>query len=1555
MKHPAERTAATEQAGRAIPGQGGGAPAAGKPRRRRRWLRRVIIGGLLLATLAVGGGAFLMRGPAPGWVVARLVRESTACEFRAADTHINLNGALVIEGLLLRSPMTVGPGGDVLRADRVVVDLDWSGWASLDIRPRGVEIVKPVVRISQDSDGRINLAAIRPAGGAGAGAGGGGLASRMPHVRVSDALIELGEHTREGFSLLARLPIEGSVTPIGDGSAGCAIRLKEQLGPGAAADSGVSIEGTVDLGKGEARAKLSGLALNKWTPETVPGAFRRAWRELALDGRVAGAEVEWTRQNGIEGRMLIQGISMSLPIPSERSGPQAASRVRMHEVTGVLKVGQGGLAGGQSGFEAALSGKIEDLPCRINLRTYGLDPDTATIDCEVLSEGFEMSKTWALRAFAPELVLQRLAQFSGPTALVDARTKVRRENGKWSYNGTVQLRDGRAAFEQFPYPFFDIAGRVEFDDEKVRIVGLTGRGLTGARMVATGEIWPPDDGTYVDIRVDVRNAPADEVLAAAVDRRTKLAEAVLWRSTLDEFRRNPTLGPSESVFDRLLGPEWRTSLLGGERTWRMGLYQALFSREDFVRQTEAGLILDPAAKPDLVKELATARAALGALDTGAARADEETAEAVRDRVRLLEKRLAAPEFSFGGMIDQLVVTVKRSPETGGHYDTDIELKLRSAGMVPEPFPLPVLADNLLVKVRENALEFEGRGFRALRGGVATVTGHLDLTDPERTAKVPNLHVDARGLAVDDLLFQAIPERMGRGERHNDEEGLQTASAPDVLRALNPSGQVDCVADVRQLDDGRTGFDVRVAMRDLTAAPRQTRADLPQLRLAGLSGDVHVTQDSLQIEGLTARVGLAAGDGGAGGGEGGEGEGGRLKLSARTLFTQAAGPAGSLRATIDAEGVDLSWPLEDLVGPVSSDAALKLAQLRAEHNPAGLVDARVEVTPSISSAAGEPGLRVSADVRQTTGLAFDVLGGRLTAEHHGGGVGIVVDRGPNRARADVTFSEARADLAFDGSPAGRVEVSGPIGVTPEGKLAPRGELTVVARGALIESELTRRMLGASVSPRLQAWMGRSEVGGEFDGEFRLAAKQAVEGAGAGAGGEKDASAWWASGQVRPRSLRITQRGVVTTAPAVSGWLDLAGPEVRLNQLRVSTGEWSMQADGPFVSGGEGEDSWRLDLQLSGKAASLEPTLLSLLPVAVDEGLKSSSVRVDHGFDLLSGKLMLAGRTTDAEPVARASFEGELQLDGLSADAGVALTEGAGRLVVVARLPEGRSWSDVRLDLTLAKVRAAGIALTDAGAVITTGRTEGEVIAPVIRGRSAGGVVSGAAFIRPRDPAAGPGREYGARFEVGGVRLGELITDLSEGGAEGPKAGPVERGQLTGDLSITGVSGSIESRRGRGSMVIAGGDVLGVPLMAPMLELSNLIPPMGDKLNHLEGTFYLIGPLLTFERIQLQSSTVEVVGGGTMTVPGMELDLRFNSRGRARVPLWSDLLEGLRDEVITTRVRGTLREPKFGSESLSGARRMLSGIFGPEADDEGRGGGVKAGPQAVDAQSPRPDDR
>jgi hypothetical protein len=185
-------------------------------------------------------------------------------------------------------------------------------------------------------------------------------------------------------------------------------------------------------------------------------------------------------------------------------------------------------------------------------------------------------------------------------------------------------------------------------------------------------------------------------------------------------------------------------------------------------------------------------------------------------------------------------------------------------------------------------------------------------------------------------------------------------------------------------------------------------------------------------------------------------------------------------------------------------------------------------------------------------------------------------------------------------------------------------------------------------------------------------------------------------------------------------------------------------------------------------------------------------------------------------------------------------------------------------------------------------------------------------------------------VSGLRLATLLKDL--------KAGPdmptvaeddLSRGVVEGSLWLQGTLGRPESRRGRGSFQIAGGRIVNVPFMMRMVELSNLQMPTNAKLGYARGSFFLDGGRITFEDLGLYSSAVQILGSGTMSWPGKELDLRFDTKSARSIPILSGLLRGIRDELVTTSVRGTLSDPDISLKQFPGPRRML-GRTSPDTD-------------------------
>jgi len=170
---------------------------------------------------------------------------------------------------------------------------------------------------------------------------------------------------------------------------------------------------------------------------------------------------------------------------------------------------------------------------------------------------------------------------------------------------------------------------------------------------------------------------------------------------------------------------------------------------------------------------------------------------------------------------------------------------------------------------------------------------------------------------------------------------------------------------------------------------------------------------------------------------------------------------------------------------------------------------------------------------------------------------------------------------------------------------------------------------------------------------------------------------------------------------------------------------------------------------------------------------------------------------------------------------------------------------------------------------------------------------------------------------------------------PAAVPLDRtrGQADVWVTLTGRTGDAASRLGRGAIRVANGDVLRLPVVFSLVQMSNLLLPSDDSFRYMQAEFNLRGQTAHFESIAVLSDSVSLMGDGTVTLPDLALDMRFNSRSNKRIPVLSDVYEALRDEVVTTRVRGTVANPDIRSETLTTARGILDTLINPGRDQPG----------------------
>jgi hypothetical protein len=143
-------------------------------------------------------------------------------------------------------------------------------------------------------------------------------------------------------------------------------------------------------------------------------------------------------------------------------------------------------------------------------------------------------------------------------------------------------------------------------------------------------------------------------------------------------------------------------------------------------------------------------------------------------------------------------------------------------------------------------------------------------------------------------------------------------------------------------------------------------------------------------------------------------------------------------------------------------------------------------------------------------------------------------------------------------------------------------------------------------------------------------------------------------------------------------------------------------------------------------------------------------------------------------------------------------------------------------------------------------------------------------------------------------------------------------------------------------------LSLPALVPLVRVTNLQLPRAETLDYAFADFYIAGTTINFEQLAISSESVGLYGVGTATWPDLNLDLRFKTGNRARIPVLTSVIEGLREELLTTRVRGAIDNPEVKNESFNGTRDAFATLFGSANNDRRR---LDAMEQAIPAEQRR----
>ncbi len=201
--------------------------------------------------------------------------------------------------------------------------------------------------------------------------------------------------------------------------------------------------------------------------------------------------------------------------------------------------------------------------------------------------------------------------------------------------------------------------------------------------------------------------------------------------------------------------------------------------------------------------------------------------------------------------------------------------------------------------------------------------------------------------------------------------------------------------------------------------------------------------------------------------------------------------------------------------------------------------------------------------------------------------------------------------------------------------------------------------------------------------------------------------------------------------------------------------------------------------------------------------------------------------------------------------------------------------------------------------------------------------------PRPPVAASSRPvedggFIAELVLNDAQLSRLV--LSDQATDEERK-TIGTGRVTASLSLRQTFGAQADRTGRGDLIVRDGDIYNVPLSMGLMQVATLRLPVARSFQQASMSYFLRNDRITFERILLESPGINLAGLGTVSLATRELNMSFITQtpNEFWIPGLSDLLGGLRNQLLELSVTGTLDTPKITPVPLSAISRLLRALL------------------------------
>ena len=188
-------------------------------------------------------------------------------------------------------------------------------------------------------------------------------------------------------------------------------------------------------------------------------------------------------------------------------------------------------------------------------------------------------------------------------------------------------------------------------------------------------------------------------------------------------------------------------------------------------------------------------------------------------------------------------------------------------------------------------------------------------------------------------------------------------------------------------------------------------------------------------------------------------------------------------------------------------------------------------------------------------------------------------------------------------------------------------------------------------------------------------------------------------------------------------------------------------------------------------------------------------------------------------------------------------------------------------------------------------------------------------------------YKLVFNVKNARLADVTREFA------PGSKPIQ-GRVAAYATLRGEGLNVATLKGEGGFSLQDAELYESPQIVKILQILSVREPDQTAFDSAFVDFQVIGDRLQLKRVLLEGNALTLFGDGWLTVRDKEklIDLTLNARlGSAsdQIPIVSDFLGGVGDQLAQIRVEGALSSPIIRQERFSGVKKAWWNVF-PEQE-------------------------